>query len=317
MIGSTAPLYTSMAQVLTGYLHPQYCASLGQHGKPIYLRHAGSHLIERPIPGTDNIDAMGCYPLLCCENWRGLNQDLEALERRIVSLTAVTDPFGDYSTQLLEQTFDRVQPFKDHYVVDLHIEPTTRVSKHHRRETQRSLKMVEVEYCPDATTLQTEWIELYTGLIERHRIQGMSAFSPSALEQQLTVPGMAAFRAQVSGETVGIALWYLTGQQWYYHLAANSELGYRHSASYALVAHALNYFAAQGYRWVDLGAGAGIELEEKHDGLARFKAGWATTTKTAYLCGKVLDPVVYQQLVQQTGILTSDYFPAYRHGEFG
>ena len=300
----------------TGYLHPQYCASLSQHGKPLYLSNSGGWLIERPIAGTDMTDVMGCYPLFCCADWSGLAADIEVLDRQMVSLTMVADPFGDHSPQQLEQSFTIVKLFKEHFVVDLESEPATRISKHHRLEIRRSMKTVEVEHCPDATSLQAEWSGLYSGLIDRHQISGLAAFTPQALAQQLAVPGIAMFRACIADETVGIALWYLTGQCWYYHLAANSDLGYQHSASYALIARSLDHFAQQGYRWVDLGAGAGTTSDVRNHGLSRFKAGWATARKTAYLCGRILNPDAYQQLVKAKDKQTSNYFPAYREDEF-
>jgi hypothetical protein len=53
------------------------------------------------------------------------------------------------------------------------------------------------------------------------------------------------------------------------------------------------------------------------DGLSRFKRGWATGTRTAYLCGRVLDRREYERMVRAAGAGTTAYFPAYRTGEFG
>ena len=44
----------------------------------------------------------------------------------------------------------------------------------------------------------------------------------------------------------------------------------------------------------------------------RFKRGWATGTRTAHFCGRVLDPERYAQLA---GAAATSYFPAYRAGE--
>ncbi|HPF71730.1 MAG TPA: hypothetical protein PLQ13_13725, partial [Candidatus Krumholzibacteria bacterium] len=66
--------------------------------------------------------------------------------------------------------------------------------------------------------------------------------------------------------------------------------------------------AARGVRTVDLGAGAGL-ADDPDDGLTAFKAGWATRTAPAWLCGVVLDPYAYTAL---SAGRTGAYFPLYR-----
>jgi hypothetical protein len=51
-------------------------------------------------------------------------------------------------------------------------------------------------------------------------------------------------------------------------------------------------------------------------GLAEFKKGWATGTRTAYFCGKVLDAKRYASLAKKYPNPPRDYFPAYRYGEY-
>jgi lipid II:glycine glycyltransferase (peptidoglycan interpeptide bridge formation enzyme) len=113
-----------------------------------------------------------------------------------------------------------------------------------------------------------------------------------------------------------MALWYRRGSVASYHLAATSEEGYELECSYALVWHALEDLANQEIRWAHLGAGAGLATQER-DGLAEFKQGWSTDTHTAWLCGRVFDRKVYDELAHQRGVREGDYFPLYRSGEFG
>jgi hypothetical protein len=155
---------------------------------------------------------------------------------------------------------------------------------------------------------------LYRGLIERHRIRGIPAFSPTALARQLAVPGMTVWRARREGETVGATLWLQRGDVAYYHLGAYAEAGYRSRASFALFWSAIESFAAMGVRRLDLGGGAGAGATSDEDGLARFKRGWATARRPVYLCGRVLDPQTYRRLTES--LPPTGYFPAYRHGEF-
>ena len=59
---------------------------------------------------------------------------------------------------------------------------------------------------------------------------------------------------------------------------------------------------------VDLGGGA--EGHDPVDGLARFKRGWSTGTRTAWLGGRVLDRPAYAELCATTA--GTPFFPAYR-----
>ena len=50
--------------------------------------------------------------------------------------------------------------------------------------------------------------------------------------------------------------------------------------------------------------------------LTRFKRGWASGTKTTYLCGHVQDPDMFSRLCGAVEGNAAEYFPAYRAGEF-
>lgn len=256
---------------------------------------------------------MGCYPLFACLDWSKLHSDLENLED-VVSLSLVTDPFGVYDLAYLHRCFDAVIPFKEHFVIDVS-EPIDRiVSKSHRATVRRALGKVNVEQCPDPTRFLDEWMDLFAFLVKRHNITGIRAFSRASFAKQLRTPGMVMFRAVSGGVTVGLDLWYVLGQVAYGHLVACSPLGYELSASYALKWYLIHYFADK-VRWIDLGGGAGVEASAE-DGLTNFKRGWATGKRQVYICGRICDHQKYSELVNAKGNSPSDYFPAYRSGEF-
>jgi hypothetical protein len=259
---------------------------------------------------------MGCYPLFACHDWSQLHADLEELDREWVSLSLVTDPLAEYDAAYLCWCFgDVVIPFKQHFVVDLSRPVDTCVSKHHRRYARKALKDVSVEICKSPMHLLDDWVDLYATLSERHKIKGILAFSRSSFAKQLRVPGIVAFRATYQGTTVGALLWYVQGEASYYHLGASSPLGYELRTSFALFWSAIEYFAASGLRRLDLGAGAGV-TGDGTDGLARFKRGWSTGTRTAYFCGRIFDQARYAELARARGVSADGYFPAYRKGEF-
>jgi hypothetical protein len=301
--------------MVSGYMHHAYAESLAEFGAPHPLPRSGGWVLRRPVPDSDLEDAMGCYPLFCCPDWSRLRQDLDDLHGRVVSLSVVTDPFGDYDEGYLKDCFgDVVLPFKQHFIVDLGRPPETFVHPHHRRNARKALEEVQVEVCADPLALLDEWVALYETLVERHAVQGIAAFSRDSFARQLAVPGVAAFRAVHAGAGVGMLLWYAQGDVAYYHLGAYSPRGYELRASFALFSHAIEHFTRSGLRWLNLGGGAGAGGGQS--GLTRFKLGWSSDTRTAYFCGRVLDRRRYEELAAAKGASPSGYFPAYRLGEF-
>ena len=307
--------YPSLKQMDHGYCHAHYASALSEFGRPRLLPESGGWILEREIPGADSRDAMGCYPIFCCRDWRKLSDDLERIGDELVSLVIVTDPFGGYNEQILQGAFrDLAKPFKQHLIIDLNRQLESFVHPHHQRNTRKAQGEVEIEHALHPERWSEDWNNLYGELVRRHSITGIGAFSQESFEKQFRVPGLSLFRATRDGETVGITLWFISGDQGYYHLGAYSELGYRTFASFALFWHALEYFQQQGVRRISLGAAAGISNKGR-DGLTRFKQGWASCTRTAYLCGRIFRPDQYRRLELEQGMDTT-YFPAYRHGEF-
>ncbi len=302
------------AAAVRGYLHPGYARSLDEFGRPRALLRSGAYVLERPIPGSTDRDAMGCYPLLCCADWRALPEDLRDLQD-LVSLTCVADPFAGFDRSELERCFDVVLDFKPHFVTELTRPVEAIVSRSHQATVRRALRDVDVEICADPAAHLDEWVGLYDCLIHRHGIRGIRAFSRGAFARQLALPGMVMFRA-TSRDTgaIGMDLWYVQGDVAYGHLAAFNRLGYELRASYATKWNVLRYFHGK-VRWLELGGAAGTRPGAAA-GLSAFKRGWATGTRMAHLCGKVLDRSRYEALCAAGGAADARYFPAYRREEF-
>jgi Acetyltransferase (GNAT) domain len=300
----------------TGYLHDAYARALGEFGSPRRLPRSGAWILERTVPGSPLRDAMGCYPVLVCRDWAGLAADLGDLAGQLVSISAITDPFGRYGTDDLAAAFPHlVAPFKEHFIVDLECHPLEAASTHHRRDARRALRQLKVERSDRPDREGGVWQHLYASLVRRRGVTGICAFSPTALEAQLEVPGAVLFKAQRESHVVGMALWYVCGDVGYYHLGACSEAGYDLGAFYGLLWRAIEYFGSAGLQTLSLGGGAGL-ARSTDDGLSRFKRGWSTRTCPVYVCGRILDPAAYDELVAGTGTWGTRYFPAYRHGEF-
>ncbi len=297
----------------SGYLHPDYARSLSEFGTPRRLPMSGGWVLDRPIGETGAVDASGCYPLFCCERWASLPADLEHLGPGLVSLSLVADPFGIHDEALLRRAFpDLVLPFKNHYVVDLSEGRARLGSRHHRYYARSAARRLRVENVERPHSFLEEWSTLYDHLARRHAIRGIARFSVSSFERQLQVPGVVMFRALEENRAVGAHLWMTHEDVAYSHLTAMTDRGYRTGAAYALMTAAIDHFSSQN-RWLDLGGEAG--LSDEGGGLAFFKKGWATGTRMAYLCGRILDPKKYDQLVESTSTPGAGYFPAYRSDE--
>lgn len=294
-----------------GYLHQDYAESFSFFGSPRKLQHSGGWVLEREIADTGSHDAMGLYPLFCCNDWNELFRDLEVQRKQWVSLALVTDPFGAYNRSLLERTFDIVCPYKEHYAVDTHMPLDDFVSRSHRSNARRALRKVEVEVCSDPGSFLDDWIELFGVLARKHGIRGVRAFSRAAFERQFQVPGLVMFRAVHAGRTVGLDLWYVQNDVAQGHLVAFSAEGYALGASYATKWTMLSYFQDR-VRWVNLG-GVPDTTKTAGGGLDHFKRGWSNMTQTAYFCGHIFDNNVYENLAKGKPVTT--FFPAYRVGE--
>jgi len=290
---------------------------LDEFGIPTELPGSNGWILKRSVPGLDSYDAIGCYPLFACQNWSQLKGDLETIEDGLLSLSLVTDPFGEYDETYLRECFPAVTiPFKEHFVVDLSRPRDTFMHAHHRRNARKALLELAVERCPNPSAFLNDWTALYKTLIHRHHIKGIAAFSSESFARQLRVPGIVVFRAIHNNTTVGMLLWYEQGNRAYYHLGAYSLRGYELQASFALFKYSIDYFAKQGFAWLSLGGSAGATAD-RETGLSRFKQGWSTGTRTAYFCGRIFDQKEYHKLVRAAHVSPTTYFPAYRAGEFG
>ncbi len=270
-------------------------------------------MLERPIPGSHRQDAMGPYPRLFCRNWSKLSEDVTEASEQLVSLTLVTEPFAKASVADLA-CFDGVRPYKEHYVVDLTLPLEESQSRHHRYYARWALREgVSVEQCDEPRQLLDEWMRLYNVLVERHHLTGLKRFSRRSFEGQLSVPGATMFRARKGGTTVAAQVWYRHGDVAHSHLQATDDSGYRSRAAYALYSEALQWLKAR-CRLADLGSAAGATFDAR-DGLARFKRGWASETRQAYICSRVFDRKAYDCLVRAHGAPPAAYFPRYRANE--
>jgi hypothetical protein len=294
-----------------GFASRAFAASFAHEGEPLELPGSGTFLVRSPIPGTaGRTDATAVYPVLTCHDWTALPDDLARLEGGdVVSVTAVIDPVADVDRAVLAEAFpDLLRPYKEHVVVDLAAYDPARLPTHHRRNVGLGRRRCVVETCAPGEHVD-DLVALYDDLARRHAITGRAALPPEALVAQAQVPGATLFRATVDGDVVGVHLWVQSGTTAFYYLGATDDAGRAARAAYALFDHGLEHHRATA-TVAHLGAGAGVDGAGADDGLVRFKRGWATRTRTAYLAGRIVDHAAYRRLA--AGRPRTTYFPAHR-----
>lgn len=298
-----------------GYRSRRYAESLGMAARLLELPACGGQLLVRAIGGTGASDACGTYPVFSCDRPARLADDIASLGTELVSVTLVADPLTPWDAAALASTFPVMRPLAAHYVIDLD-RVDFQPSSHHRRKLRKAAEQnTEIRIEPDPPALAPRWTELYGVLIAQVGITGLRRFSGQIFARMLAVPGTVLFTAW-DGETLLGADWYFEdGERVYAHLSAYSQAGYARAVSYPMMDAALRHFATRGARVLDLGGVPTVEGGGR--GLAHFKEGWATRTLPCWLCGRVLNPARYAELAAPAGPLSVDYFPRYRHGEFG
>ncbi len=134
----------------------------------------------------------------------------------LVSLALVTDPFGEFDPLMLQECFKgRFIPFKEHFIVDLNQPMGSYISAHHRRYAKKALENnINVTVCSQPLDFLDDWIGLYSVLIRRHELRGLTCFSRSVFEKQFQIPGLVVFRAEHDGKTVGMVLWMVQWERW-------------------------------------------------------------------------------------------------------
>jgi len=288
--------------------HP-YASEIYAHAfpteyQPVYLAEAKTHILKRKIPGTDYFDAIGVYPLCPIVAEASLEKDFMALKKDgIVSLVLVADPFFHPSLDKLEKFFERVTPYKEHYIHDFTLNRS--YSKHHRYEVKKAVTLCQTKNFSLIDYLD-EWYALYQNLMKKHEIKGMQGFSKDYFSK-ICALNPVTFGAFSEGILISAHIWFEYQGYAYSHLAASNETGYRTSAAYAVYDTSLQYFAERRTKTLDLGAGAGVSEASK--GLTFLKKGFSNVSKICYLCGKILNEETYMKL--SAGKKT-DYFPAYR-----
>lgn len=290
------------------YASAEYAAAF-QPLQSVYLPNARTHLLERSVPGSSQIDLMGCYPLCVLDSNPALANDLSELAAgEYLSMVMVTDCLTQPSEAFLRAHFETCRSYKTHFVHDARL-PNSTYSKHHRDRVRLARRTCETRVVELGDYI-SEWMACYETLVQKKNITGIQNFSRTYFEAVAALPSATTVAAFVDGQFVSAHIWIRHDTSVYAHLAASTPLGYKVRAAFAIYDHAIELFRESGV--IDFGGGAGVEAG-KVDGLADFKKGFANDEKRNFLCGKVLNHAAYGALCAERGIdPQANFFPAYR-----
>jgi hypothetical protein len=283
-----------------------YAESLSHWGEALQIPEWGCHVITQQTAAGK--DAVGTYPLAILCPDADLAGGLERLRRLgMICVTLVLDEFHRPPLAALRDHFQVVHPFKQHYI-RRNSSPFA-YARHHRYEVRRSLARVSVGPFELGAHL-AEWAALYAELHRRHALAAVHDFAPRHFETLSTLEGTTSIGAWLEGKLVSAHLWVSDGRHVHSHLAASSDAGYGAAAAYAVYDASVRHF--EGAELLNFGGGAGAGGDSL-DGLSRFKSGFANDSAPAYVCGAILDPERYHELVRLSGVRTDTlFFPAYR-----
>ncbi|MGE0753991.1 MAG: hypothetical protein AB7L92_02395 [Alphaproteobacteria bacterium] len=293
-------------------MHPYatraYADSLAHWGKTLAVPEWGCHVIVRDIDGTHK-DAAGVYPITPLLPDTDIQGGVERLKGEgLVSVVLVLDDFHRPPLEVLSQAFDRVVPFKPHYLYRPSLGGVN-YDSHHKRALKKAHKQVRsgiVDLKKDAAS----WCALYDELIRKLDLTGLHAFGMAHHAALADIPGFVAMGSWVGDELVSCHVWVEHDGFCHSHLVASNPVGYDTRAGYATNAASMEYF--QNATVLNFGGGAGNSVDAD-DGLARFKRGFSNDMAQSYICGAVLDKNAYSRLVAARKFtLPVKFFPAYR-----
>ena len=285
-----------------------YGETLGHIGYPIDVPEWGCCVIARAVNTIRN-DCSGAYPITPMRADADIQGGLERLRKLgFVSVVLVLDDFHRPNLENICSAFSYVREFKSHYVNRRLAEPHL-YSKNHRYEIKRALRTVRTGLL-DLSFYEQDWNRLYDFLGTRHKLGSLHRFSPDHISKIATIDGFLGFGAWLDDELVSAHIWVSHASVAQSHLAASNALGYKSKAAYALNAAALEHF--RDCELLNFGGGSGI-ADDHDDGLVRFKRGFTNDVARSFICGAVLNHVLYDELNQQFDTQGIDgFFPSYR-----
>ncbi len=282
----------------------EYCASLTHVGRVSQAPGLSTSFLIRPVPDAEAFDAVGPWPYCSPPSPGSLRGALDALQARsLVSFMLFIRPDGPPDPDALPDARVRVDPLKEHYVLD-----PDRPRPEIRRRTRRNLALAARSWRIEALPrhrLATLGPELHGKLAAR---RGLSVFADAPPRHYAALARLDGIAAMAATDQAGAGAVLVAarggGETHLLHLLTDPR-AIPACAAHLLMDTALDVWSADGPVYMG-GAPAGPD----GPGVARFKARWSNRTAPVVLLKAVLDAGRYARLAARRG--PTDFFPAYR-----
>ena len=289
--------------VAKGYSSPEY--------QSVYKSEkAHRHFTYRKILGTELLDRTSIYPFYPREI--DLSEVFDG--NGCITTTVISDPLNN-NAEWFRGNY--IENYKQHAVVCLPNWSSTIYPENHKRNIKKGQKeedfLVSEVVTFDPKNLVGDFKRVYNILIERHNIaqDAWTHYSEDQIEQLLNVPGAVLFRTSFheddedNGKTAGYSLFFIDGDNVYYHIGCQTELGYKNNSNFIMMDTAIRFFQRLGLKYLEIGASP----DGGGGGLKRFKEGFANETRTNRIIKVIHDQDKYNELCKDK---SGDFFPLYR-----
>ena len=293
------------------YHHRDYAASFHDCVEPLHLKHCDGWLLRRQINDSRITDLSSPYPMFSCTNLSLITTDLAELDTTYTaSMVLRTDAFKEAEVVGALSGFDEVRPFKTHHIANLDQPWRSYARRTCRRNAASAQNSFEIRHVEQPANYAGLLSDLNKIILQRHNIPPSNLLSKEELALQLALPGVSLFEARNEQGTQALACFMEVGDYAYAYLLGATVESRRQSVIYGLYGYALDYYQDKIHA-IDFGSNAGTS-DNSDDGLSQFKRGWCNQTMTSYLCGKILNSNLYQELCDQHNFKKTSFFPAYR-----
>ena len=256
---------------MTGYLTKEYARSFSEQGEPFFLAASGGwglkikNKLINPFPFFKSKQL----------NYANLYSDIDYNQsygfingKTINSMELILDPllYKHNTTR-----FSR-QEYKLNYINEL--KKPLRFAHHHWDKIREFAKAGgQVRNVTLYNTVnRTDYAKLFYEMYSRNSPKKGLDFSENCFISQFNTPGILLFAAEYENKIAGMMMFYLMGENVYYHLATFPNI--LSGASYACLYDALCYFKQLGLE--NLMLGSDEEAFSSSEELSEWKAGWST-----------------------------------------
>ena len=297
--------------IASAYQHSDYASSFDDGADSLYLEHCDGWLLRRQIDGTNFTDLANPYPMFSCKNLTAIDADINDLDTTsTISLVLRTDAFSEYDVSSKLPGFDQIRRFKTHQIANLDQPWRSFARRTCRRNAASAQTIFEIRRVGQPVNYAQHLWDLNQVVLKRRSAVQIMPLTQATLTAQLSLPGVSLFVARNQQGIQAIACFMEVGDYAYAHLLGASDESRSQSVIYGLYGCALDYYQER-VQAIDFGGNAGL-TEDNQDGVTRFKQGWCNQTRSSYLCCKILNRDLYQELCSRSGSEASSFFPAYR-----